>query len=323
MINKNNQIIQKLLYKIEKNILNIKIYKTTKKEDFEITRIELTDFLQSCDKEVYTYIEYKTYSKTALLIVTNKIKLKEFLNNIIDLDVKAFRKKKEYIIDMEKIIKNKNTNYNLFSSEIRFPTKAINIMLYKNSKYIKEKQSRMYSIKSLQPFYMNGEEVILKKELYPMLSYTFFSNDKIKITFNGTLVLIENKESFEFADRVFIDDNYLFLSYGGNASEREMDYIANNIYAERIIYFGDFDFVSLTEFNKLKSKINKLELYFGDSYSELENKIKKYGNKDLYKNQEINFAKIFEFDNSSKIIWRLLQKHKKCLEQEIFHMPKL
>jgi len=320
---KNNKLIQKILYKLEKEDNNIKVYKTTKKEDFEITRQELTSFLYTTDKIINDYVEYKTYSKTASLIIKNKSALVDFLNTKLVLETKEIRKKKEYILDLEKIIKNKNTNYNLFSSEIRFPTKAINIMLYKDSKYIKEKQSRMYSIKSLQPFYMNGEEVLLKKELYPMLSHTFSSNDKIKITFNGTLVLIENQESFEFADKVFNDGNYLFLSYGGNASSREMDYLANNIYAERIIYFGDFDFVSLAEYNKLKEKINKLELYYGDSYIELEEKIKNYGNKDLYQNQEINYDKIFTFDNPSKIIWRILQKHKKCLEQEIFHMPKL
>lgn len=317
---KENSVQKKLIDLLNLNIekKNYKFYKN-KKEKNDILKSEVGEFfrkvlIEDPFKATYEYISKKHYS---ILKIINYDGFYRELND---------RSKNENAkLELERLISDKKNNYTTFSQEIRFPYKAINILLYNNSKeqsYIDNKRS--YLIKSLSPFFINNKEVIVEKELFNTISYNFFSNEKLKLNFKGTIVLIENKESYDFADKIFDPRTHLFVLYGGNASDKEHDFITNNIYANNIIYFGDFDYVSLKEYNKLKKKIPNIEIYYGGNLKELENKFKLYSNKLLFINQEDNYEYILNnFDEISKLIWRIIQKYEGGLEQEIFHAPDL
>lgn len=317
-----NNIYQELydLISSKPKVKNFKFY-TSGNENHEhhLTRPEVGEFFRSVNKEdafyeTYEYIAKKQYAQL-------KIKdRKAFLLKL--LESKKIRETKE---EIESVIKTGSSRTQNYNTEYKFPYKALNILLYNNSKennYIDK--SRNYLIKSEKSFYINGSEVLMNKGLLDLVSYSFFSNEKFKLTFKGTVVLIENKESYDFAEAIFQDGEYLFMLYGGNASEKEHEFISKNITCEKMIYFGDFDYISLKEYNKLKSKINYLELFYGNDLKDLEEKIKNYGNSSLFQEQERSQEYVVEnFDEVSKLIWRIVLKHEKALEQEIYHAPNL
>jgi len=310
----------KLIKKSENN--KIKIYSNNKKEKIE--KKEIADFFEKNDiflQEVANY--YNVNKSYSVLEIENKNKMLQYLNELI-----KDEENKDFLNNLEEITKNKTkNNYNKFANEIRFPEKAINILLYNSTKPQGkinniETKNRNYLIKSLSSFNINNETITLNPKLFNTISYNFFSNEKIKISFKGTIVLIENKESFEFADKIFDPHKHLFILYGGTASEKEHDFFANNVYAEAIIYYGDIDYVSLNEYNKLRKKINNLKFFIKEDPKNIEKKLKKYGNSELYDNQEIDYNNIRKnFDEITKLLWRIIEKYEKGLEQEIFHAP--
>ena len=291
----------------------IKVFSNKDKNNFKLSRKEIADFFG--DNEAFLngtadyFSEHKSYG---IIKVLNRKKLLNYLQEMSEI---GNNRDKYHLVKLEEAIKSKKNNFNIFSNEIRFPFKAINILLYNDTKKsiaYNEVHSRNYLLKSISPFYINNEEVVLSEKLYSTISYNFFSNEKIKLSFKGTIVLIENKESFDFADKIFDVKDHLFILYGGNASDKEHDFFANNVYAERLVYFGDYDYVSLNEYNKLRRKISNIELYYSSSPKIIEEKIIEYGNPNLYKNQEIDYNNIKNnFDEISKLLWRIIEKYKK------------
>lgn len=317
-----SKICEKLRVLVLENpkIKNFKFFKEANPEHGHgLTRSLVGEFFRNIAKgdEFYDTYEYVAKKGSATLRVVDREGFLEFME-----ESKKMQETKE---EIENIIETKQTKAKNYNTEFKFPYKALNILLYNNSKennYIDK--SRNYLVKSRLPFYVNGRRVEMQDGLLDLMSYSFFSNEKLQLTFKGTVVLIENKESYDFAESVFDQGDYLFILYGGNASDKEQEFITRNVHCDRMVYFGDFDYISLKEYNRLKTKNKNVELFYGGDLKELESRIEKYGNENIFIDQEGNPEYVLKhFDETSKLIWRLIVKHEKALEQEIFHAPDL
>ena len=317
-----NNIYEELFSLVTENkkVFNFKFYKTVKKEHgHELTRAMVGDFFRKFYKRDLFFDTYEYTSKKQYSLLT--IKRREDFLNFLEENKNIMHTKSR----IEKRLKNKVGVKNNYSDDFRFPYKAINILLYNNSKendYIDK--SRNYLLKSKKEFTINGNKMEMQEGVMGLLSISIFSNENIQINFKGTVVFVENKESYDFADIVFPTGDYLFILYGGNANKKEQQFIINNIHCERKIFFCDFDFVSLKEFNKIKELDSDIELFYGENLLELEEKIRKFGSGNLYKGQEKSQEYVLKnFDELSSLIWRIILKYEKGLEQEIFHAPML
>jgi hypothetical protein len=143
--------------------------------------------------------------------------------------------------------------------------------------------------------------------------------EKFILSPNITIVGIENPENFRYIEKqkyLFNDLNPLFICrYPQNQSKdlrRWLQSIANPY-----LHFGDFDFAGIGIY------LNEYKKYLGNRASffvpeNMDEKIEKHGNKDLYAKQKINFDKDIITEEKLLKLIKLIHKYKKGLEQEIF-----
>ena len=136
-----------------------------------------------------------------------------------------------------------------------------------------------------------------------------------------TVIGIENPENFRYIEKqkyLFGDLQPIFVSrYPQNQNKDLLKWLQS--IPNKYLYFGDFDFsgigIYLTEYKK----------YLGDRASffvpeNIENHFEKYGNKELYDIQKITFDLQSIQDENLINLVEIIHKHKKGLEQEIYHI---
>jgi hypothetical protein len=134
-----------------------------------------------------------------------------------------------------------------------------------------------------------------------------------QIDIKGKLVMIENKESFLFADRYFPDASAI-IYYSGRTSKRWHDWLASN--TEKIIFAPDYDPVGIEEYLSHKSYLSqKIELYVPENLNELF----VHGKKKLYSDQYHILTRISKEIHSDEVefILELIRGSKKGVEQEV------
>jgi hypothetical protein len=137
------------------------------------------------------------------------------------------------------------------------------------------------------------------------------------IKVNGTLVMIENKESFLFADTYFPNASAV-IYYSGRTSKRWEKWLLTNV--SKIIFAPDYDPVGIEEYLRHEAYLqDKIELYMPNNLDELF----VHGKKNLYSDQYHILIRLSNKQNSpdTEKVLDLIRNHKKGVEQEVIFRP--
>jgi hypothetical protein len=138
-----------------------------------------------------------------------------------------------------------------------------------------------------------------------------------RIRIEGKLVMIENKESFLFAD-VYFPDASAIIYYSGRTSKRWQKWLLTNV--DKIIFAPDYDPVGIEEFLGHQSYLKeKIELYMPNNLEDFFSR----GKKKLYSDQYhilIRLSKKLNSTDAEKVL-DLVRNHKKGVEQEVIFRP--
>lgn len=139
----------------------------------------------------------------------------------------------------------------------------------------------------------------------------FFPTDNI------TIVGIENPSNFRHIQKqrkLFGDIQPLFVSRYPQSKDlvKWLQTIPN-----RYLHFGDFDFAGLNIYiNEFKKHLHdKASFYLPN---DIEEKLSDKGNRDNYNNQTVQFNRTVISEENVLTLLKLIEKHKKGLEQEIY-----
>ena len=138
-----------------------------------------------------------------------------------------------------------------------------------------------------------------------------------QINIKGELVMIENKESFLFADKYFPNASAI-IYYSGRTSKRWHEWLSMN--TEKIIFAPDYDPVGVEEYLSHKNYLfQKIELYVPENLNELF----VHGKKKLYSDQYHILTRISKETHSKEVelILELIRENKKGVEQEVVFKP--
>ena len=129
--------------------------------------------------------------------------------------------------------------------------------------------------------------------------------------------MIENKESFLFAD-IYFPDASAIIYYSGRTSKRWQKWLLTNV--DKIIFAPDYDPVGIEEFLGHQSYLKeKIELYMPNNLEEFFSR----GKKKLYSDQYhilIRLSKKLNSTDAEKVL-DLVRTHKKGVEQEVIFRP--
>ena len=188
-----------------------------------------------------------------------------------------------------------------------------------NSKLKSVRTFKGFLVNSYLPInaFLNGESIVIKpNEGQFQFIYDFENFIPEKII---TIIGIENPENF----RQIVRQKYLFEGlkplfvsrYPQNQSKDLIKWLQNipNMY----LHFGDLDFAGINIYlNEFKNKLGDKATFFIPE--DIENKLTKFGNRRLYDVQNYNIDSSLTLENNLKNLIRILHKHKKGLEQELF-----
>jgi phospholipid N-methyltransferase len=138
-----------------------------------------------------------------------------------------------------------------------------------------------------------------------------------RIRIKGKLVMIENKESFLFADMYFPDASAI-IYYSGRTTKRWHHWLLSN--TEKIIFAPDYDPVGIEEFLSHRNYLyQKIELYIPDNL----NLLFLHGKKKLYSDQYHILTRISKQTHSDEVesVLGLIRTNKKGVEQEVVFKP--
>jgi hypothetical protein len=134
-----------------------------------------------------------------------------------------------------------------------------------------------------------------------------------------TVTGVENPENFRHIEKqkqLFKNIKPLFISrYPQNQSKDLLKWLQS--ISNKYLHYGDFDFAGIGIYlNEYKKHLDNRASFFIPE--DIENLISEYGNKELYDKQKINFdVQSVKEENLVGLI-KIIHKHKKGLEQEIF-----
>lgn len=134
---------------------------------------------------------------------------------------------------------------------------------------------------------------------------------------NITIVGIENPSNFRHIQKqrkMFADIEPLFVSRYPQTKDlvRWLQTIPNNY-----LHFGDFDFAGLNIYmNEFKKHLGERACYYIPN--DIEEKLSSKGNRDNFNKQTIKFDRKNIKEDGVFTLLKLIEKHKKGLEQEIY-----
>lgn len=143
--------------------------------------------------------------------------------------------------------------------------------------------------------------------------------EKLKLPEDITIVGVENPENFRFIERqqyLFKNIQPLFVSrYPQNQSKDLIKFLQT--IPNKYVHFGDFDFAGISIYqNEYKKYLfDKASFFIPGNITEM---IEKFGNKNRYYSQKINFEIGLVSENEVLKLIDTIQQYKKGLDQEIF-----
>ena len=219
----------------------------------------------------------------------------------------------------------RNNNYNISSIdeintyiEEMFNNKRVKSTIQKYHNDTKAKDSK--SLKGLYLSSLKNIDIKLNDEVLtitPMngLGYFLFHTEKIDVSEDTIIVGIENYEVIWFAKKYakfFSSDNILFVVRNSYMlewiSELENEYI----------HFGDYDLAGIKIYqSEMVPRLKKSKKYSMFIPENIEYLIKKHGLPELYEKQK-ELKDMLVTDNNVYALQKMINKHKKGLEQEGF-----
>lgn len=197
-------------------------------------------------------------------------------------------------------------------------TRAVAIAASSDSKLKKIRTFKGFLVNCYSPIQVkiNGKETIINpSEGAFQFIYDF---EHFEIPQEITVVGIENPENFRYIDKqkyLFEHIKPLFVSrYPQTQSKDLIKWIQSipNLY----LHFGDFDFAGIGIYlNEYKKYLGNKATFFVPE--NIEQMLKKYGNRMLYNNQKINFDTGIITEKVLKELTTFIHRCKKGLEQEI------
>lgn len=163
---------------------------------------------------------------------------------------------------------------------------------------------------------INGDEIIINPTIGTFqFIYDF---ETFEIPSDITIIGIENSENFRYIEKqkdLFCNIKALFVSrYPQNKSGDLRNWLQSipNSY----LHFGDFDFAGIAIYlNEYKKYLDdRANFYMPENIEQL---IRKYGNKKLYDTQKTNFDRESITEQNLLTLISEIHKYKKGLEQEI------
>ena len=198
-------------------------------------------------------------------------------------------------------------------------TRADAIAVSSNSKLKKIRTFKGFLVNCYNPIQATiNEKTIILNPTEGIFQF-IYNFESFTIPQNITVVGVENPENFSYIEKqnhLFDNINPLFVSRYPQSQSKDLFKWLREI-PNNYLHFGDFDFagigIYLNEYKKYLGE--KAQFFISENIEYL---FENYGNKELYNNQKINFDTntISEIDLLKLI--KIIHKHKKGLEQEIF-----
>lgn len=143
--------------------------------------------------------------------------------------------------------------------------------------------------------------------------------ESFKIPEEITIVGVENPENFRYIDKqIYLFDNIkpLFVSrYPQNQNKDLIKWLLS--IPNNYLHFGDLDFAGIAIYlNEYKKYLEDRAQFFVPEHTETV--LAKYGNKELYDNQNENFDHKKHREIALNKLIEVIHKYKKGLEQEVF-----
>ena len=195
-------------------------------------------------------------------------------------------------------------------------TRSDLVKISNDTKTTKVRTFKGFLVNVLEPIKctLNGKEIVIS----PTDGlFTFVADfERFAIPDDIIIIGVENAENFRYIHSqqyLFSDFKCLFVSrYPQNQSNDLRNWLTS--IPNNYLHFGDFDFGGLNIFvNEFKKYLGKRAKFFVPE--NLESLFEKYGNRNLYYNQQIAFT-IDNQDDEVKYIYALIEKYQKGLEQE-------
>jgi hypothetical protein len=197
-------------------------------------------------------------------------------------------------------------------------TRAEAVKISSNSKLKKIRTFKGFLVNCYSPIpaAVNGQSITLN----PVEGTFQFIHDFEDFTIpqDITVVGVENPENFRHIARqkyLFEDVTPLFVSrYPQNQSKDLLKWLQS--VPNKYLHFGDFDLAGIGIYlNEYKKHLADRAAFFDPE--NIENLISEYGNRELYSKQKINFDLQFIKEEALVRLVKIIQKHKKGLEQEV------
>ena len=152
------------------------------------------------------------------------------------------------------LVKNKKYYFPNEISEID-STKAErykNIRTNRNSKSKSRKSYRLFFLRTLKPFSLNGQKVLNSDK--PM-------GGQLDSLVVDRVCFVENLESF-MEDNIFINRGWTLVYVNGRIGKEILERIETN----EVMHFGDLDYVGLNEYARIKEFFSQAYLYIPSNY---------------------------------------------------------
>lgn len=198
------------------------------------------------------------------------------------------------------------------------PQRSEQIEITGNSKFVQKRTFTGFLVNTFEPLKctLNGNEIIVSPTVG---TFTFiYDFQTFTIPDDAIVIGIENAENFRYINRqkyLFEGIKCLFVSRYPQRQSNDLKEWLLSI-KNQYFHFGDFDFAGLNIFvNEFKKHLGvRAKLFVPEN---LEILFQKYGNLELFCNQQIEFD-INKQDDVVKSVYLLIEKYRKGLEQEIF-----
>lgn len=183
-------------------------------------------------------------------------------------------------------------------------TKSSNIKKFRDSKARKTKSPSIFFIRGFKNINLNGESFNLA---YYTNSFGLFGVQQPSIH-TDKICFIENLDSFLKAEKLLGED-FIFIHKYGRIGINSL----NEISANEILVFVDYDFNGMDEYLRIKSIYKNAVLFIPDNFDDLFENFSKVINGKQQQSERVLVSKLIEVIR----IRELVSKTNRFLEQEI------
>lgn len=235
--------------------------------------------------------------------VINSTEFKQLLGSKILCDEKSGKGRKYFIKNLESYKQWLSRKSNIVDDAVE--TKFQSVGKYRDSKAVKINQASFYFLRGMEKLKIQNEEIDLG---YFTNNFKAFLSPNLNFSCEKACV-VENKESFLMAEKLFEGD-WVFLHKYGRWGRQDF----NGLLVDQLMVFSDYDLVGLNEYLEIKEANATAQLYVPDNFEDLFDKYSKGTDKLL---GQIMTEKVkVSLDPSVIEIRELVIRSNRFLEQE-------